>query len=312
VRTVYLGTSEFAAVVLERLAGSPHRPALVVTRPDRPRGRGRKVAPPPVAGRARDLGLEVIQPERLHDPEALDRIASVSPEVACVCAYGVLIKEPLLSAYEMINVHPSLLPRWRGAAPVERAIMAGDDATGVSIMRVTEGLDSGAVCLQEAEPIGGDDDYGTLVVRLERLGGELLVRALDERPGFVEQDESQVTYAHKIEAADRALDPARPPEELERTVRALRPHIGARVALADGDFLGVVAARVSEGDDGPEPGRVRPQGERLLLGATGGALELTEIRPPGSRPMPAAAWLRGRPPQHLTDFVVSSGRTPAG
>ena len=310
-RTVYLGTSEFAAVVLERLAGSPHRPELVVTRPDRPQGRGRKVAPPPVAVRARSLGLDVIQPELLHDPEALDRIASVSPEVACVCAYGVLIKEPLLSAYEMINVHPSLLPRWRGAAPVERAIMAGDDATGVSIMRVTEGLDSGAVCLQEAEPIGPDDDYGTLAVRLERLGGELLVRALDERPEFVEQDESQVTYAHKIEAADRALDPARSPEELERTVRALRPHIGARVALPEGDFIGVVAARVAEGD-APEPGRVRAEGERLLLGATGGALELTEIRPPGSRPMPAAAWLRGRPPQHLTDFVVASGRTAAG
>ena len=310
-RTVYLGTSEFAGVVLERLADSPHRPELVVTRPDRPRGRGRKVAPPPVAVRARALGLDVIQPERLHDPEALDRIASVSPEVACVCAYGVLIKEPLLSAYEMINVHPSLLPRWRGAAPVERAIMAGDAATGVSIMRVTEGLDSGAVCLQEAEPIGAVDDYGTLAVRLERLGGELLVRALDERPEFVEQDESQVTYAHKIEAADRALDPARSPEELERTVRALRPHIGARIALPGGDFLGVIAARVAEGD-GPEPGHVQAEGERLLLGATGGALELTEIRPPGSRPMPAAAWLRGRPPQHLTDFVVPAGRTAAG
>jgi methionyl-tRNA formyltransferase len=305
VRTVYLGTSAFAAVVLERLADSPHRPALVVTRPDRPKGRGRQVSPPPVAVRARDLGLHVIQPERLHEPEALDRIAAVEPEVACVCAYGVLIKEPLLSAYEMINVHPSLLPRWRGAAPVERAIMAGDEQTGVSIMRVTEGLDSGAVCLQEPEPIGPDDDYGSLAARLERLGGELLVRALDERPRFVEQDESQVTYAHKIEAADRALDPALSPAELERTVRALRPHIGARVALPDGDFLGVIAARVADDGTGPEPGRVRADGERLLLGAAGGALELTEIRPPGGRPMPAAAWLRGRPAERLTDFGIA-------
>jgi methionyl-tRNA formyltransferase len=305
VRTVYLGTSAFAAVVLERLADSPHRPALVVTRPDRPKGRGRQVSPPPVAVRARDLGLDVIQPERLHEPEALDRIAAVEPEVACVCAYGVLIKEPLLSAYQMINVHPSLLPRWRGAAPVERAIMAGDEQTGVSIMRVTEGLDSGAVCLQEPEPIGPDDDYGSLAARLERLGGGLLVRALDERPPFVEQDESQVTYAHKIEAADRALDPALSPAELERTVRALRPHIGARVALPDGDFLGVIAARVADDGTGPEPGRVRADGERLLLGAAGGAVELTEIRPPGGRPMPAAAWLRGRPAERLTDFVIA-------
>ena len=306
--TVYLGTSEFAAVVLERLASSSHRPLLVVTRPDRPRGRGRQVSPPPVAVQARALGLDVIQPEKLHEPEVLEQIAALSPETVCVCAYGVLIKEPLLSAYPMINVHPSLLPRWRGAAPLERAIMAGDEETGVSIMRVTEGFDSGAVCLREAEPIRPDDDYGTLAVRLQRLGGELLVRALDERPPFTEQDESQVIYAHKIEAADRALDPRRSPIELERTVRALRPHIGARVALSDGDFLGVVAARVADDAAGPEPGRVRAEGGRLLLGATGGALELTEIRPPGGRPMAAADWLRGRPPERLTDFVVP---TPA-
>ena len=305
-RTVYLGTSEFAAVVLERLAASPHRPGLVVTRPDRPRGRGRHVSPPPVAIRARELGLDVIQPERLHEQPALGRIAAASPEVACVCAYGVLIREPLLSAYEMLNVHPSLLPRWRGAAPVERAIMAGDEQTGVSIMRVTEGLDSGAVCAQEAEPIRPDDDYGTLAARLERLGGELLVRALDERPPFVEQDDSRASYAHKIEAADRALDPGRTPAELERTVRALRPHIGARVALPGGDFIGVIAARaVDAGGPGPEPGRVRADGARLLLGAAGGALELTEIRPPGGRPMPAADWLRGRPDERLTDFAVA-------
>jgi methionyl-tRNA formyltransferase len=286
VRTVYLGTSDFAAAVLDRLAESPHRPALVVTRPDRPKGRGRQVQPPPVAVLARELGLDVIQPERLHHPEPLARIAAAEPAVACVCAYGVLIKEPLLSTYEMLNVHPSLLPRWRGAAPVERAIMAGDAQTGVSIMRLTEGLDSGPVCLQEAEPIHADDDYGTLAARLQALGGELLVRALDERPPFAEQDESAVTYAHKIEAGDRQLDPARPAEELERTVRALRPHIGARVALPGGDFLGVLAARVAD----PSSDGLRADDGRLLFGG----LELTEIRPPGGRPMPAADWLRGR------------------
>ena len=301
-RTVYFGTSEFAAVVLARLADSPHRPALVVTRPDRPKGRGRQVQPPPVALRARELGLDVIQPERLHEDEPLAAIAGVSPDVLCVCAYGVLIKEPLLSAYEMLNVHPSLLPRWRGAAPVERAMMAGDEQTGVSIMRLTEGLDSGPVCLQETEPITADDDYGTLAARLERLGGDLLVRALDERPPFVEQDEAAVTYAHKIEAADRALDPARTAAELERTVRALRPHIGARVALPGGDFLGVIAARVAE--EGPDQGRVRAVDGQLVLGTAAGALELTEIRAPGSRPMAAADWLRGRPDERLTDFVV--------
>jgi methionyl-tRNA formyltransferase len=286
VKTVYLGTSAFAAAVLDRLADSPHRPGLVVTRPDRPKGRGRQVQAPPVAVRARELGLEVIQPERLHEPEPLAAIAGKQPEALCVCAYGVLIKEPLLSAYEILNVHPSLLPRWRGAAPVERAIMTGDAETGVSIMRLTEGLDSGPVCLQEAEPIGPDDDYGTLAERLQALGGELLVRALDERPPFAEQDESAATYAHKIEAADRALDPNRPAAELEATVRALRPHIGARVPLPGGDSLGVIAARVA-GDETGAP--LRAEDGKLLFGG----LELTEIRPPGGRPMPAADWLRG-------------------
>jgi methionyl-tRNA formyltransferase len=303
VRTVYFGTSAFAAAVLDRLAASPHRPALVVTRPDRPKGRGRRVAPPPVAVRARELGLELIQPERLHDPEPLERIAAAGPDVACVCAYGVLIREPLLSAYEMLNVHPSLLPRWRGAAPVERAIMAGDPETGVSIMRVTEELDAGAVCLQAAEPIAPDDDYGTLAARLQRLGGELLVRALDDRPPCVEQDGAAATYADKIGAADRALDPRRPPEELERIVRALRPHIGARIVVGDGEYLGVVAARVVA--EPAEQGRVRAMDGRLLLGCAGGTLELTEVHPPGGRPLPTADWLRGRPPGSLTDFEVA-------
>ncbi len=297
-RTVYLGTSEFAATVLDRLAVSPHRPALVVTRPDRPRGRGRRLQSPPVADRARDLGIDVIQPEQLHEPEIIERIAAADPEVLCVCAYGVLLKEPLLSLREMLNVHPSLLPRWRGAAPVERAILAGDAETGVSIMRVTEGWDSGPVCAQEHEPIHADDDYGTLASRLERLGGALLVRALDERPAFVEQDEAAVTYAHKIEAHDRELVADEPPDALERRVRALRPHIGARLALGGDDgFLGVRVARPAAGDaaGGHAPGRLRADGSRLLFDCRDGALELLEIQPPGGRPMAAADWLRGRP-----------------
>jgi methionyl-tRNA formyltransferase len=296
VRTVYLGTSAFAATVLERLAGSPHRPELVITRPDRPRGRGRKLAAPPVAGMARELGLEVAQPEDLHAPETLERLEAIAPDALCVCAYGVLVREPLLSAYEVLNVHPSLLPRWRGAAPIERAIMAGDDQTGVSIMRLTEGLDSGPVALQSREPIRGDDDHGSLGARLERLGGDLLVRALDERPAFTEQDEAGVTYAAKIEAADRVLDPERAPDELERVVRALRPHIGARVALADGSYLGVLAARVAEVAPSRAARGLRVDDGRLLLDCRGGALELSEIQPAGGRPMAAADWLRGRPP----------------
>src|SRR3954468_5750106 len=300
-RTVYLGTSEFAAVVLERLGGSEHRPALVVTRPDAKRGRGQKLSPPPVAVLARELGIPLLQPPDLHAAEVLNSIGEVEPEVLVVCAYGVLVKEPLLS-YEILNVHPSLLPRWRGAAPVERAIMAGDAETGVAIMRLTAGLDSGPVCLVEREPIRADDDYGTLAARLAEVGGEALVRALDERPPYAEQDEAGVTYAHKIEAADRALDPTRPPEEVERVVRALRTHSRARLPLPDGSYLGVVRAEVDGETLAPAGGHVRTDGERLLLDCNGGALELTEIRPPGGRPMLASDWLRGRPDPGLTDF----------
>jgi methionyl-tRNA formyltransferase len=269
--TVYLGTSAFAAAVLERLAATPHRPALVVTRPARPAGRGRVLTPPPVATVARELGLEVIQPESVNTDEVTDRIAATGAEAVVVCAFGALIKEPLLSRLEILNVHPSLLPRWRGAAPVERAIMAGDDETGVSIMRLTAGLDSGPVCLAEAEPIRPDDDYASLSARLQELGARLLVRVLDERPPCVEQDEAGVTYAEKIGPADRTLDPDAPAEVSERIVRALRPHIGARLPLPDGTFLGVRRARVA--DDG--------------------SLELLEVQPPGGRPMPYADYLRG-------------------
>jgi methionyl-tRNA formyltransferase len=340
-RTVFLGTSEFAATVLERLAGGPHRPALVITRPDRPSGRGRRLTPPPVAQAARDLGLDVEQPERVNDPEAqvaIGRIDSAQDgkTVLVVCAFGALIREPLLSSHPLLNVHPSLLPRWRGAAPIERAIMAGDAETGVSIMRLTAGLDSGPVCLAAATAIDALEDHGSLAVRLAELGGELLVGALDgwergEPPAFVAQDEALATYAEKIAPTDRLLDPARSAVELERTVRALHPHIGARLELADGTALGVRRARVPDEpraripdetpltrdgaasvaavsaderllDDGspesgplaaPPPGVLAEADGRLLFGTAAGALELLEVQPAGGRAMDASSYLRG-------------------
>ena len=296
-RTVYLGTSEFAAAVLERLAASPHRPQLVVTRPDRPRGRGRRVTPPPVALAAGELGIELDQPASVNDADARARIAEAAPDVLVVCAFGALIKEELLAAHHILNVHPSLLPRWRGAAPIERAIMAGDSTTGVSIMELTAGLDSGPVCLEESEPIGPEDTYGTLAQRLQRIGGELLVRALDESPPCAEQDEARVTYADKITAADRQLDPSRPAEELERTVRALTPHIGAYVALADGTPLGVREARVGPPRDGgageTQPGAISLDGPLPVLATADGTLELVVVQPAGKRPMPGGDYLRG-------------------
>jgi methionyl-tRNA formyltransferase len=289
---VFLGTSDFAAAVLERLSAGEHRPALVLTRPDRPRGRGRKLGAPPVAQAALRLGIALEQPANVNEPPARELIARMNPDAVIVCAFGAIVKEPLLSEHDLLNVHPSLLPRWRGAAPVERAIMAGDERTGVSIMRLTAGLDSGPVCLAASEPIRADDSCGSLAPRLAGLGGELLVRALDRSPPFVEQSEHGVTYAEKIGPGDRLLDPARSAVELERVVRALHPHIGARLKLADGTSLGVRAATTATGD-GPAQGTLGALGERLLYGTADGALELTCVQPPGGRPMDAGAYLRG-------------------
>jgi methionyl-tRNA formyltransferase len=291
-RTVYLGTSDFAATVLDRLASSPHRPQLVVTRPDAPRGRGRKLAPPPVADTARLLGIEVFQPQDVNSEAARQRIAEAEPEAVAICAYGALIKKPLLSAHEMLNVHPSLLPRWRGAAPVERAIEAGDEETGVSIMRPTAEFDAGPVGVQRAEQIRPDDDYGSLAARLAALGGELLVEALDLQPSFRDQPDTGVTYAEKIRPEDRRLDPELSADLLERRVRALTPHIGAYVELAWDERLGVTRAALAAGD-GPPPGVLAVSDGRLLYGAAAGALELLEVHPAGKRPMEAEAWIRG-------------------
>jgi methionyl-tRNA formyltransferase len=330
---VFLGTSDFAAAILERLARSEdQRPALVLTRPDSPSGRGRRLRPPPVAERARALGLALAQPERVNDPEARALIAAAgdgerqvaatgsgpprsasaegneaaSKQTVIVCAFGALIKEPLLSEHELINVHPSLLPRWRGAAPIERALMAGDAHSGVSIMKLTAGLDDGPVCLTGEERIAPDDDYASLSARLQALAGELLLRALRERPPFRPQAQDGTTYAEKIAPADRLLDPARVAAELERVVRALHPHIGARAALADGSLLGVERSRLLDPDSraadtelvaqaaSSHPGLMAHDG-RLALVCAGGALELLVVKPPGGRAMDAAAYLRGHP-----------------
>jgi methionyl-tRNA formyltransferase len=291
-RTVYLGTSPFAVTVLERVAASGHRPLAVVTRPDRPRGRGRKVTAPPIAEAARSLGVELLQPESVNSDEARAAIAALRPDAVLICAFGAFIREPLLSEFPMLNVHPSLLPRWRGAAPIERAIEAGDDETGVTIMRPTMEMDAGPIALQRAEAIGAGDDYGSLSARLAPLGGDLLVQALDESPPFAEQPDDGVTIAAKIEASDRVLDPARDAAFLERRVRALTPHIGAFVLLPGDGRLGVRRAVVSDAPP-PPPGEFGTTDDRLLFGCVDGALELLEVQPAGGRPMDAAAYLRG-------------------
>jgi methionyl-tRNA formyltransferase len=289
VRTVYLGTSDFAATVLRRLADSPHAPSLVVTPPDSRQGRGRKVSPPPVALAGAELEIDLLQAASVNEESALERIRAAEPEALLVCAFGQLIREPLLSLTEILNVHPSLLPRWRGAAPIERAIMARDAKTGVCVMRLTAGLDSGPVALRAEVELSEDEDYGALAPRLADLGGDLLVEALDLLADgtleFTEQDEADVTYAEKISSEDRRLDLAESAADLAAKVRALTPHIGAFLELEGGERLGVREAHAVDADS-----------EGDLLVTTGdGLLRLDVVQPAGGKAMAAADYLRGRP-----------------
>jgi len=295
VRTVYLGTSEFAAVVLDRLAESEHRPQLVVSRPDRRRGRGRKVSPPPVVERARELGIETFQPEKVNSPEARERIAAAQPEAVAICAYGAIIGDELLAAHDWFNVHPSLLPRWRGAAPIERAIEAGDEQTGVAIMEPVAELDAGPIYLMRTEPIRPEDDYGSLAPRLATLGGAVLVEALDARPRVEAQERDGITYAAKIEREERQLDPEEDAEALARRIRALNPHIGTYVELEGIERLGVRRVAIAVDGGSIAAGALAQRDGRLLLGTRGGALDLLEVQSAGGRPMDAASWLRGHP-----------------
>jgi methionyl-tRNA formyltransferase len=255
-------TAPFGADVLERLAGR-HDVAALITRPDRPRGRGRKTAPPPAKEVAARLGIPVLQPERLGPDLELPAQNIV------VAAYGLLILPSLLERVNWLNVHPSLLPRWRGAAPVERAIMAGDTQTGVTIHKTVEALDAGPIAAQRAFPIEPDHDAGTVFARAAEIATDLLDDVLAGEPTFEPQPEEGVTYAEKIAPADRELDLTAPPQEVVNRVRALSPHIGAR-AVVDGRPLIVWRARDKDGE-----------------------VELLEVQPEGRRRMTYDEYLRG-------------------
>lgn len=307
--SAYLGTSDFAATVLRALAASEFRPGLVVTLPDRKRGRGRKLQSSPVADAAEDLGIELLKSGNVNGEEDRERILATGSDWASICAFGQIIKEPLLTELPMLNVHPSLLPRWRGAAPIERAMMAGDQVTGVCVMRLVAGLDSGPVALRRETPIDPDEDFESLSGRLAAIGGELLIEALGlataNRIEWQEQDEEGLAYAEKIESAERRIDPSMAVCPVNDLVRALTPHIGAFIELEGGERLGVRASRPAaaeevEADDEAvelpevEPGQFAAFGDRLLFGCSDGALELLTVQPAGKKTMDAGSYLRGR------------------
>lgn len=301
-RVAFAGSPEPAVGVLDALVASRHEVALVITQPARPRGRGKAPRPTPVAVAADAHGLPVIAPTSINLPEPMEALESANVGALCVAAFGQLLKAPLLERWPCVNVHYSLLPAYRGAAPLERAIMDGLTHTGVTIMRMDAGLDTGPTISHEVVPIGPDDDFGTLAPALAAAGGRLLVAAMDalEAGAMHEtpQPEQGVSLAPKLGEADRVLDVTLPAVALANRVRALSPHIGVACEI-DGERVKVWRARVAHAS--VSPGALAVDGGRLLVGCADGAIEITELQAPGKSRIGADAFLRGwRGPLRLT------------
>ncbi|MGH2366586.1 MAG: methionyl-tRNA formyltransferase [Chloroflexota bacterium] len=303
-RVVFLGTPEFAAVALRRLLApdSPVEVVGVVTQPDRPVGRSRQLVPPPVKALAGEHGLPVLQPLSLRRPAALAALQRLRPDLGIVAAYGHILRPEVLAIPRLgyLNVHASLLPRWRGAWPVGGAILAGDAETGVSIMRLDEGMDTGPVLARRVEPIWPEDTTTTLEGRLAALGAELLVETL---PGYVSgqivpqpQDDRQATYCHMVRKADGVIDWARPEVELERQVRAMQPWPVAFTTW-NGKQLSILRARVAPapaaGTSEDPPGTVERLGKGAAVITGDGLLALEQVQLEGRPPTPVASFVNG-------------------
>jgi methionyl-tRNA formyltransferase len=285
-----MGTPEFSVPALAALAAR-HEIVAVYCQPPRPAGRGQKDRPSPVQAWAEAHGLPVRHPRTLKTPEAQAEFAGLSADAAVVVAYGLILPRPVLDAPALgcLNIHASLLPRWRGAAPIHRAVMAGDAETGVCIMRMDMGLDTGPVLLREAVPIGPEDTTGDLHDRLSALGARLILAALDRLPGLraEPQPEAGVIYAAKIDKAESRIDWSRPAEEVDRHIRGLSPFPGAWT-MAGSERLRLLRSRAAAGS--AAPGTVLA-GFTVACGT--GAVEITEVQREGKRPMTAAELLRG-------------------
>ena len=293
-RVVFMGTPAFAVPSLQALAEN-HDVTLVLTQPDAVRGRGRVPVPSEVKAAASGLGIQVLEASRIND-EVFEAISDAAPDIVCVAAYGCILPQRVLDVapFGCVNVHASLLPRWRGAAPIQRAILAGDERVGVSIMRMEAGLDTGAWCRQASLEVG---EWGAARVteELAELGARELAIALDEIASgtavWHEQDEALVTYASKVQKAEMLLNPADSARENLLRVRASSDAAPARATVC-GRGVRVLEACVYA-EEPPAPGEVRVDRHKVLLGCSEGALDLLVVRPDGKRQMAASAWAQG-------------------
>ena len=293
-RVVFMGTPDFSVPVLEALVTAGHDVACVYCQPPRPAGRGKKERPSPVEARARALGLDVRHPVSLKTAEAQAEFAALNADVAVVVAYGLILPQAILDAPARgcLNIHASLLPRWRGAAPIHRAIMAGDAETGVCIMQMEAGLDTGPVLLREATAIGAEETTARLHDRLSDMGAALILRALASLDDLAPapQPEAGVTYAAKIDKAEARIDWTRPAAEVDRLIRGLSPFPGAWTEH-DGTRIKMLASRLHKGDG--EAGTVLHDPLRITCGD--GAVELIRLQRAGKGAQDAGEFLRGWP-----------------
>lgn len=291
-RLAFMGSPDFSVPALHALHAAGHDIVAVYAQPPRPAGRGQALRPSPVQVAAEALGLPVRTPTRLRtDPAEHAAFAALDLDAAVVAAYGLILPQPMLDAPRRgcLNIHASLLPRWRGAGPIQAAILAGDSESGITIMQMEAGLDTGPMLLREAVPLGPDTTAATLHDTLAGMGGRMVLQVLDQRPDPVPQPEG-ATYAPKLTRDSGRLDWTEDAATLDRTIRALVPWPGTWTTL-DGEVLKVHAARLESGDGAP--GQVLD--DRLLVATGQGALRLTRLQRPGRGPMAAEALLRGRP-----------------
>jgi methionyl-tRNA formyltransferase len=297
-KLIFAGTPEFAATALQAIVAAGHEVALVLTQPDRPAGRGMALQPSAVKKVALEHGIEVFQPLTLKDAEAQAKIAAVGAEVMVVAAYGLILPQLVLDLprFGCINIHGSLLPRWRGAAPIQRALLAGDAETGVCIMQMEAGLDTGPVLLRGAFPIEASDTTATLHDRLAALGATLVVEALGRLPLPAEPQPAEgVTYAHKIEKAEALIDWSKSAAELDRHIRAFNPFPGAQ-ALFGGQTVKIWQAKPVDAKG--ENGTILAIDRSILVVACGdGALAIGELQKAGGKRLPVQQFLAGHPLQ---------------
>ena len=298
-RIVFAGTPVFAATVLAKLLDRGHEVALVLTQPDRPSGRGLRSAPGAVKQCADQHGIEIFQPDSLKNEDALRRLAVARPEAVVTAAYGLILPQTVLdlAPYGALNVHASLLPRWRGAAPIQRALLAGDRETGITIIRMDEGLDTGPILAQRALAISDEDDAQSLHDRLAVLGGEQMATVLEMLAAGTHRQTVQpadgATYAQKIRDAEAVIDWSRPAPQIERAVRAFRPAPGAQTGIR-GTRCKIWRARLAPGEG--EAGTVIGiASDAIRVSCGDGALEITELQRAGGRRLPAGEFLRGHP-----------------